>query len=236
MNHVEGREGGGAVVDCAVLLAMGVREEDGRRILLGASVSLSEAEVHWRTFLESLQGRGLVVTRMITSDDHAGLRAARRAVFPNLPWQRCQFHLQRNAQGYVPRVSMRAEVARDLRAVFNAADHPEAEERLQKTVEKYRAVAPALSAWMETAVPEGLTVFQVPGPHRQRLRTTNGMERVNREVKRRTRVATLFPNEASLLRLVSALGAEISEEWETGRVCLAPDGSCVGGGTSKRDN
>jgi transposase-like protein len=120
--------------------------------------------------------------------------------------------------------------------VFNAADHPEAEERLQKTVEKYRAVAPALSAWMETAVPEGLTVFQVPGPHRQRLRTTNGMERVNREVKRRTRVATLFPNEASLLRLVSALGAEISGEWETGRVYLAPDGSCVGGGTSKRDN
>jgi transposase-like protein len=214
---------GGAVVDCAVLLAMGVREEDGRRVLLGVSVSLSEAEVHWRTFLESLQARGLVVTRLVVSDDHAGLRAARRAVFPNLPWERCQFHLQQNAQGYVPRVSMRAEVARDLRAVFNATDRGEADERLAKTIAKYRATAPALSAWMETAVPEGLTVFLVPEAQRRRLRTTNGLERVNRELKRRTRVATLFPNEASLLRLISALGAEISEEWETGRIYLAPE-------------
>ena len=227
---------GGAVVDCAVLLALGVREDDGRRILLGASVSLSEAEVHWRAFLESLQSRGLVVTRLLTSDDHAGLRAARRAVFPNLPWQRCQFHLQQNAQGYVPRVSMRMEVARDLRGVFNATDLAEAQERLHKTVEKYRTVAPALSAWMETAVPEGLTVFQVPEPHRRRLRTTNGMERVNRELKRRTRVATLFPNEASLLRLVSALAAEISEEWGTGRVYLAPDALQAGGRNPQHGN
>jgi len=217
---------GGAVVDCAVLLALGVREEDGRRILLGASVSLSEAEVHWRAFLESLKDRGLEVARLVVSDDHAGLRAARRAVFPNLPWERCQFHLQRNAQGYVPRVSMRAEVARDLRAVFNATDRAEADERLAKTIAKYRGAAPALAAWMETAVPEGLTVFLVPEAHRRRLRTTNGLERVNREIKRRTRVATLFPNETSLLRLVSALGAEISEEWETGRVYLAPEPTC----------
>lgn len=214
---------GGAVVDCAVLLAMGVREEDGRRILLGVSVSLSEAEVHWRSFLESLRGRGLEVTRLVVSDDHAGLRAARRAVFPNLPWQRCQFHLQQNAQGYVPRVSMRTEVARDLRAVFNATDRGEADERLAKTIAKYHPTAPALAAWMETAVPQGLAVLLVPEAHRRRLRTTNGLERVNRELKRRTRVATLFPNEASLLRLVSALGAEISEEWETGRVYLAAE-------------
>lgn len=214
---------GGAVVDCAVLLAMGVREEDGRRILLGVSVSLSEAEVHWRAFLESLKGRGLEVTRLVVSDDHAGLRAARRAVFPNLPWQRCQFHLQQNAHGYVPRVSMRTEVARDLRAVFNATDRGEADERLAKTIAKYHPTAPALAAWMETAVPEGFTVFLVPEAHRRRLRTTNGVERVNRELKRRTRVATLFPNEASLLRLVSALAAEISEEWETGRVYLAAE-------------
>ncbi len=214
---------GGAVVDCAVLLALGIREADGRRMLLGISVSLSEAEVHWRAFLESLKRRGLEVTRLVVSDDHAGLRAARRQVFPNLPWQRCQFHLQQNAMGYVPRVAMRAEVARDLRAVFNAGERAEADERLAKTVEKYRSTAPALAAWMETAVPEGLTVFLVPEPHRRRLRTTNGLERVNREIKRRTRVASLFPNEASLLRLGSALAAEMSEEWETGRVYLAPE-------------
>ena len=211
---------GGAVRDCAVLVAMGVREEDGKRMLLGVSVSLSEAEVHWRSFLESLRKRGLEVTTLITSDDHAGMRAARRAVFPNVPWQRCQFHLQQNAQAYVPRMEMRAAVASDLRSVFNAADRGAADEQLRKLVEKYRCAAPKLSEWMEANVPEGLSVFALPEAHRRRLRTVNGLERVNEELKRRTRVATLFPNEASLLRLVSALTAEISEEWETARAYL----------------
>lgn len=82
--------------------------------------------MHWRAFLEGLRKRGLEVTKLITSDDHAGLRGARRAVFPNLPWQRCQFHLQQNAQAYVPNVAMRLQVARDLRSVFNCADQGEA--------------------------------------------------------------------------------------------------------------
>lgn len=213
---------GGAVRDCAVLVAMGVREEDGRRMLLGVSVSLSEAEVHWRSFLESLRKRGLEVTTLITSDDHAGMRAARRAVFPNVAWQRCQFHLQQNAQAYVPQVALRATVASDLRRVFHAPDRGAADEQLRKLVEKYRDAAPKLSAWMEANVPEGLTVFTLPEAHRRRLRTVNGLERVNRELHRRTRVATLFPNEESLLRLVSALAAEISEDWETARAYLAP--------------
>ena len=202
---------------------MGVREEDGKRMLLGVSVSLSEAEVHWRAFLESLRKRGLEVTKLVTSDDHAGLRAARRAVFPNLPWQRCQFHLQQNAQHYVPNVALRPQVARDLRSVFNSTDRGEADERLAKLVEKYQRPAPKLAEWMETNVPEGLAVFALPESHRRRLRTTNAIERLNRELHRRTRVATLFPNEASLLRLVSAMAAEISEEWETGRVYLNPE-------------
>jgi len=213
---------GGAVRDCAVLVAMGVREEDGRRMLLGVSVSLSEAEVHWRSFLESLRKRGLEVTTLITSDDHAGMRAARRAVFPNVAWQRCQFHLQQNAQAYVPQVALRAAVASDLRSVFNASDRGAANEQLRKLVEKYRDTAPKLSEWMEANVPEGLTVFTLPEAHRRRLRTVNGLERVNGELHRRTRVATLFPNEESLLRLVSALAAEISEEWETARAYLTP--------------
>ncbi len=214
---------GGSVIDCAVLVAMGVREEDGKRTLLGVSVALSEAEVHWRAFLEGLRQRGLQVTKLITSDDHAGLRAARRAVFPNLPWQRCQFHLQQNAQAYVPSVALRPQVARDLRSVFNTAERGEADERLAKLVDKYRRPAPKLAEWMEANVPEGLAVFALPEPHRRRLRTTNALERLNRELHRRTRVATLFPNEASLLRLVSAMAAEISEEWETGRIYLNPE-------------
>jgi transposase-like protein len=214
---------GGSVIDCAVLVAMGVREEDGKRMLLGVSVSLSEAEVHWRAFLEGLRTRGLEVTKLITSDDHAGLRAARRAVFPNLPWQRCQFHLQQNAQAYVPDVAMRPQVARDLRSVFHCTDGGEASERIAKLVEKYQRPAPKLAEWIEANVPQGLAVFALPEPHRRRLRTTNALERLNRELHRRTRVATLFPNEASLLRLVSAMAAEISEEWETGRIYLNPE-------------
>ena len=166
---------------------------------------------------------GLEVTKLITSDDHAGLRAARRAVFPNLPWQRCQFHLQQNAQAYAPQVTLRPQVARDLRSIFHTADRSEADERLAKLVEKYWRPTPRLAEWMETNVPEGLAVFALSDPYRRRLRTTNALERLNRELHRRTRVATLFPNEASLLRLVTALAAEISEEWETGRVYLNPE-------------
>jgi len=145
-------------------------------------------------------------------------------VFPNVPWQRCQFHLQQNAQAYVLRMEMRAAVASDLRSVSNAADRGAADEQLRKVVEKYRYTAPKLSEWMEANVPEGRSVFALSEAHRRRLRTVNGLERVNEELKRRTRVATLFPNEASLLRLVSALTAEISEEWETARAYLTmPD-------------
>ncbi len=184
---------GGSVIDCAVLVAMGVREDDGKRMLLGVSVSLSEAEVHWRKFLEGLRQRGLEVTKMITSDDHAGLRAARRAVFPNLPWQRCQFHLQQNAQAYVPNVALRPQVARDLRSVFNCADRGEADERLAKLVEKYRRPAPKLAEWMETNVPQGLAVFALPEPHRRRLRTTNALERLNRELHRNRPILDVLP-------------------------------------------
>lgn len=211
---------GGSVVDCAVLVAVGVRA-DGKRTVLGASVSLSEAEVHWREFLETLQERGLFGVRCIASDDHAGIKAALAARFPGTPWQRCQFHMQRNAQAYVPRQELKEPVARDLRAIFNATDRRDAEERLARTVEKYRKSAPKLASWIERAIPEGLTVFDLPETHRRRMRTTNVLERLNREIRRRTRVATLFPNEDSLLRLVTALVAEISDEWEIGRIYLS---------------
>ena len=210
---------GGCVRDCAVLIAIGVLPE-GKRAILGVSVSLSEAEVHWRDFLSSLIERGLHGIELITSDAHEGLRAARKACFNGVPWQRCQFHLMQNAMQYVPKVAMRVEVADDLRAVFNAPDRNEAERQLSLAVEKYRDTAPKLSAWMEDAVPEGLSVFALPSSHRRKLRTTNMLERLNKEIKRRTRVATLFPNEASLLRLTSAVLIETSEEWETGKTYL----------------
>ena len=211
---------GGCVVDCAVLLATGVRADDGKRTVLGVSVSLSEAEVHWRKFLASLQERGLRGVKLVTSDDHKGLKAGLTARMPGVPWQRCQFHLQQNAQAYVPKVSMRREVAQGLRDVFNAPDRAEADRQLGLFVERYRAKAPSLAAWAEENVPEGLTVFMLPPYHRTRTRTTNGLENLNKEIKRRTRVARIFPNEASLLRLVTAVVAEISDEWEAAGVYL----------------
>jgi len=206
----------GQVLDAAVLVAAGITPE-GERQVLGVSVSLSEHETHWKTFLKSLKDRGLNGMKLIISDDHEGLGAARRAVFGSVPWQRCQFHLQQNAGAYLPKRSMRLEVAADIRAMFNAPDRKTAEELLQAAIQKYAVSAPRLSAWLEDNLPEGFSVFDFPLQHWRMIRTTNSLERINKEIRRRTRVVGIFPNEASCLRLVSALLMEISEEWQIGK-------------------
>jgi transposase-like protein len=204
-----------------VLVAVGVRP-DGRRSVLGVSVALSEAEVHWREFLASLMERGMHGVLCVTADDHKGLNAALTAQLPGVLRQRCQFHLQLNAQAYVPKVNMRATVAADIRTIFNAPDLKEAQRFLALTISKYKKTAPQLSKWMEDAIPQGLTVFSLPGHVQKKLRTSNGLERLNKEIARRTRVAGLFPNTESLLRLASAILMEISEEWETGKIYFKP--------------
>lgn len=218
--HYEKVRQEGQVRDVAVLKAVGLNGA-GQRVVLGISVSLSEHEVHWRNFLQSLAQRGLRAVRLIISDAHAGLKAARQAVCGGVPWQRCQFHLQQNAQGYVPRKALKLEVAADIRAIFNAADRPQAERLLKETVEKYQESAPQLASWLEANIPEGLTVFDFPAKHQRRLRTVNGLERLHREIRRRSRVVVLFPNVASCERLATAIVMEISDEWETGRVYLS---------------
>ncbi|MFT5284566.1 MAG: putative transposase [Planctomycetota bacterium] len=122
-----------------------------------------------------------------------------------------------------PKVEMRKKAASDIKAIFNAADEHQAAELLKETVEAYHKTASRLAEWMENNIPEGLTVFALPLHHRARLRTSNVIERLNKELKRRTRVATLFPNETSLLRLASAVLVETSEEWETGTTYLNMD-------------
>jgi transposase-like protein len=209
----------GQLRDCAVLIALGITPE-GQRVILGVSVALSEAEVHWRAFFHSLVQRGLCGVTFIVSDDHSGLAAARQAVFGAVPWQRCQFHLQQNAQAYVPRLDQRAEVARAIRGVFECPSRSAAEQRLKEIVAHYSKTAPKLAAWMEENLPQGFTVFTLAATHQQRMRTSNALERVNQELKRRTRVARVFPNEKSLLRLISALLAETSDDWETGKIYL----------------
>jgi len=214
----------GQVRDAAVLLAAGVSPE-GTRQILGVSVALSEAEAHWRGFLQSLVTRGLSGVQLVIADDHAGLKAARKAVFGGVPWQRCQFHLQQNAQAYVPRRSMLKEVAQDLRGVFNAPDRAAAENYLAQVIRKYERRASRLANWLEQAIPEGLAVFAFPVEHRRRLRTTNLLERLSQEIRRRTRVVNIFPNEAACLRLTSAVLVEFDEKWQTGRRYLSFEGS-----------
>ncbi|NWG19854.1 MAG: IS256 family transposase [Chloroflexi bacterium] len=209
----------GQVHDAAILIAMGVRD-DGKRAILGVSVAVGEHEAHWRQFLHSLVQRGLSGVQLIVSDAHDGLQAPRRAVSGGVPWQRCQFHLQQNAQAYVPWQELKAEVAVDIRAIFIAPNRVDADSLLARTVQKFAKTASKLAAWLETAIPEGLTVFSLPAAHRTRLRTVNALERLNQEIRRRTRVVGVFPNEASCLRLVTALAMETSNEWEAGKVYL----------------
>ena len=206
----------GQVRDAAVLVATGISPE-GERQVLGVSVSLSGYETHWKAFLKSLKDRGMHGVKLVISDDHAGLGAARRAVLGSVPWQRCQFHLQQNAGAYVPRQSMRKEVAADIRAMFNAPDKMTAEQYLKVIIEKYARSAPRLSVWMEHNLAEGFTVFDFPLEHRRSIRTTNSLERINKEIRRRTRVVGVFPNEASCLRLISARLMEISKDWQIGK-------------------
>ncbi len=206
---------GGVVRDAAVLSAMGIGPDERRRVL-GVSCALSEAEVHWRAFLESLIKRGMRGVRFVVSDDHAGLRAARKAVLTAAPWQRCQFHLARNAIHHAPNLAIRKRIGPELRQVWNAPNLQTAEQNLRQLVERYRDKAPNLAQWLEDNIPEGLAVFTLPEGHRRRLRTSNPIERaIQQEIKRRTQKVRVFPNEKSLERLVSAVLVEIDDKWAT---------------------
>lgn len=215
--HYEKARVGDRVLPCAVLVAVGVLA-DGRRMILGADTACSEAEANWREFLVALQRRGMHGVRYAVSDDHAGLKAALASCLPGAVWQRCQFHLVRNALHKVPRQDQRAAVARDLRHVLDADDRPEANRRLMAmAADTYRRNWPKLADWLEANVPESFAVYDLPADHRKPMRTSNMLERLNGEIARRTRVVGVFPHQDSLLRLVTALAVEQSDEWEGDR-------------------
>ena len=205
----------GVVRDVAVLSAIGVGLDE-RRHVLGLSMALSEAEVHWRAFLENLQARGLRGTIFIVSDDHAGLKAARRAVLGAAIWQRCQFHLAQNAVHNSPNNDIRKRIGKQLRSVWNASSLAAAEAELATLVASYRDKHQNFADWLENNVPEGLAVFTLPEDHQKRMRTSNGIERaIQQELKRRTSKVRVFPNLESLERLSTAVLVEIDEKWET---------------------
>jgi transposase-like protein len=205
----------GQVVSQGVLIVAGVRD-DGRRELLAVEVADTESEATYEALFRRLKARGLHGVRLVTSDDHAGLRAAIARHFQGAAWQRCQVHFARNAQGRVG-AKHRAQVAEDLRAIFAAPDAAQARATAQRCGERWRPRHPALAAHLEEDLEACLACYAVPAAHRLRVRTTNGLERFNQELKRRTRVVRIFPNRAALLRLVTALAMEQSEEWVSGR-------------------
>lgn len=210
------------VRDVTVLVAVGANPGKPREIL-GTHVSLSEAEVHWREFIQSLTRRGLHGVKLIISDDHQCLKAARKSVFTSVPWQRCLFHMQQNVQHYSPRVSMRKELAAVMRSIYNASDADMARELVQRAIDYYQDKAPDFVKWLEENIEDGLTFFQFPTIHHRKIRTVNGLEKLNQEIARRTRVARLFPNIESCLRLVSAVLAEINDDWMAGRMYLSKE-------------
>lgn len=205
----------GVVVPVATFIVTGILE-DGHRAILAVDADISENEVHWRKVLSSLQERGMYGVKLIVSDSHEGLKAAREAVLPGIPWQRCQMHLQQNAQAYITKTSLKTEVASDIRTIFRAGSLEEAKRLLDIVVGKYAKCQSKLAAWIEENIPEGFTVFAFPENVRQFLRTNNMEENLNKQIKSRTRLIPAFPNVASLLRLVSAICVEISDDWELG--------------------
>ena len=215
---------GGVIKDVAVLSAIGVNEK-GHREILGISCSLSEAEVHWRTFLEDLISRGLRGVILIITDDHPGLKKARQAVLPGTSWQRCIFHMAQNAMNYAPKQGMRKEIAQSVRDIYQALSREEAQNRLKAAISEYEEKAPRFSEWLEDNFEEGLTFYKFPKDHWKKIRTNNPAERLNQEFKRRTRVVRLFPSIASCERLIGAIAMEIHEDWASGKYYMSMEES-----------
>ncbi len=206
----------GSVRSLAVLKAVGVTEE-GIREVLGVACSLSDAEVHWREFLNSLIKRGMSGLQLMMSDDHKGLRSALQTVLPSVKWQRCLFHLAQNARAHVPSASMRPEIYTAVREIYQALDKEEAKSRMRKTVERYLTQASKFCDWLEEHFVEGLTFFDFPKEHWKKIRTNNLLKRLNQEPRRRTSVVRLFTSIASCERLVITIAMRIHEEWGTSK-------------------
>lgn len=209
----------GHVRDLAILKAVGVNGE-GKREILGVSASLSEAEVHWRRFIEDMLSRGLKGVKLIVSDDHKGLRAALRSSLPSVPWQRCVFHLCQNAQHYAPNIAMRGEIAQAVKDIYLAMDRDEGEMRLKEIVKKFEGRAGKFCDWLEENFEEGMTFYSFPRSMWKKIRTVNMVENLNKEIRRRTNVVKVFPSEESALRLITAVLADRHEEWAGERIYL----------------
>jgi putative transposase len=201
----------GTIQSHAVLIAIGINK-DGRRCILGVELASRESRNSWTEFLVGLRERGLHGVEFVVSDDHAGLKAAIREVLTESAWQRCYVHFLRNALDYLPRRGDH-DCLQELRWIFSRRDIGEARRDLAAWIGKWESKYPKLCDWVEQNIDETLTYYRLPAEHHKHLKSTNMLERLNEEIKRRTHIVRIFPNEASCLRLVRALAVETHENW-----------------------
>jgi transposase-like protein len=206
---------GSRVVSQGVLIAKAVRD-DGFREIVAVDVADTESESTYQDLFRSLKSRGLSGVELVISDDHEGIKSAVDRHFQGASWQRCQVHFSRNLTGMVAR-DRRKELAAELRAIFAAPDRQTALGLAREAADRWRESHPKVAERLEEDIEECLSCLDFPQSHQRRVRNTNGLERFNEEVRRRTRVVRIFPNRESCLRLVSALAVETSEEWTTGK-------------------
>jgi putative transposase len=204
----------GVIVPQAVLIAVAV-DGEGRRQVLGVELANRESRSSWRDFLSGLKERGLCGVEFVVSDDHEGLRAAIREVLPAAVWQRCYVHFLRNALDYVPR-KVDDDCLQELRWIYHRRDLAEVRRDIAAWLAKWQSKYPKLCDWAEDNIEETLTYYRLPLAHHKHLKSTNMLERLNQEIKRRTHVVRIFPNTESCLRLVRALAVETHENWLEG--------------------
>jgi transposase-like protein len=211
----------GVIRSQAVLLAIGIGW-DGRRSILAVELAHRESRSSWRDFLLELRERGLTGVEFVVSDDHAGLRQAIVEVLPEAAWQRCYVHFLRNALDYVPR-KVDDDCLRELRWLYDRRNFAEARRDLAAWLAKWQVTYPKLCGWVEEHIEETLTFYRLPRQHHKHLKSTNLLERLNEEIKRRTHVVRIFPNAASCLRLVRALAVEMHENGQEAHRYLSRD-------------
>jgi transposase-like protein len=201
----------GVIESRAVQIAIGINWE-GQRQVLAVELANRESETSWKDFLLKLKARGLSGVEFVVSDDHAGLRKAIRETLTDAAWQRCYVHFLRNALDYLPRKAD-DDCLQELRWIYDRRDIQEANRDLAAWIGKWQGKYPKLVDWVENNIGETLSFYRLPRAHHKHLKSTNMLERLNEEIKRRTRVVRIFPNETSCLRLVRALCAETHETW-----------------------
>jgi putative transposase len=201
----------GVIASQAVLVAIGV-DWEGRRQMLGVELANRESRSSWREFVAGLKQRGLTGVEFVVSDDHPGLTAAIGELLPEAVWQRCYVHFLRNALDYVPR-KVDDDCLMELRWFYDRRDLAEVKRDLAQWIAKWQAKYPKLVDWVENNIEQTLSFYRLPLPHHKHMKSSNMLERLNQEIKRRTLVVRIFPNPQSCRRLVRALAVEIHENW-----------------------